>query len=264
MATADLIRANEAVVDVHGVPALVREAGTGAPILFLHGPEDPQWSPALARLAADFRVVAPDHPGMGRTPLPASFDAVSDLVDHYLDLIDVRRLGDATVVGVSFGGWIAAELAVALGPRLRRLVLVDAAGLRVGDADLPEVYLMPDDELARFLVADPAHARLVFPPTDDAGVFERRIVQRATLARFTWQPYWHNPKLAGRLRRIAAPTLVLWGSHDRFIPLAHAHELQARIPSATMRVLEGAGHLPHLEQPDRFADAVAAFAGGTR
>jgi pimeloyl-ACP methyl ester carboxylesterase len=262
MVTADTIRAQETLIDVHGAPTLVREAGEGAPILFLHGLEDPEWRPALARLASAFRVVAPDHPGMGRTPLGEDCDAMDDLVYHYLDLIDTLGLAKATLVGASFGGWIAAELAVALGPRLGRLVLVDAAGLRVGDTDLPEIYLMTDEDLAAFLVADPRHAPLVFPPTDDPERIERRLVQRATLARFTWQPYWHNPKLAGRLRRIGAPTLVLWGADDRFIPRAHAREYEARIPGATLRLIQGAGHLPHLEQPERFCEALSAFIKG--
>ncbi len=260
MVTEEMIRAKETFINVHGAPTLVREAGDGAPILFLHGLEDPRWSPVLARLASAFHVVAPDHPGMGRTPLGTDCDSMDDVVYHYLDLIDMLALGDATLLGVSFGGWIAAELAVALGPRLGRLVLANAAGLRVGDTDLPEIYLTTDDDLARFLVADPRNAGLVFPPTDDPELIERRLVQRATLARFTWQPYWHNPKLAGRLRRIGAPTLVLWGSDDRFIPLTHAHEFKARIPGATLRRIEGAGHLPHLEQPERFCQALSAFA----
>lgn len=263
MVAEDPMRATETVIDVHGAPTFVREAGEGAPILFLHGPEDPQWCPALARLAAAFHVLAPDHPGMGRTPLASDLDSMADLVGHYLDLVDTLGLREATLVGASFGGWIAAELAVALGARLGRLVLVNAAGLRVEDTDLPEIYLMAEDELARFLVADPRHARLVFPSTEDQEQIERRLVQRATLARFTWQPYWHDPKLAGRLRRIGAPTLVLWGSEDRFIPVTHAHELRARIPAATLGLIHGAGHLPHLEQPERFCEAVLAFAGST-
>jgi pimeloyl-ACP methyl ester carboxylesterase len=260
MATADLIQARERVVDVHGAPTFVREAGTGAPILFLHGPEEPAWPPALARLAAEFRVVAPDHPGMGRTPLPAGVDTMTDLAAHYVDLIDALGLAEATLVGVSFGGWIAAEIAVAQGSRLRRLVLVDAAGLRVGDSDLPEIFLMSEDELARFWVTEARHAELVFPPTDNLEVFERRVIQRATLARFTWQPYWHNPRLADRLRRITAQTLVLWGSNDRFISRAHAQAFKDRIPGANLRTIDGAGHLPHLEEPERFVEAVATFA----
>jgi pimeloyl-ACP methyl ester carboxylesterase len=254
-------RPRESVVDVQGIPTLVREGGRGAPILFLHGPEDPAWAPGLARLAEGFRVVAPDHPGMGRTPLGPDIDAMDDVVYHYLDLIETLALGEATVVGASFGGWVAAELALRLGPRLKRLVLVDAAGLRVGGTDVAEIYLMSDDELARFLVMDARHAELVFPPSDDLAVVERRLVQRATLARLTWVPYWHDPKLLGRLRRITAQTLVLWGGDDRFIPPTHAKEFGARIPRASVRVIEGAGHLPHLEQPDRFAEAVAKFHG---
>jgi pimeloyl-ACP methyl ester carboxylesterase len=264
MATADLIQANERVVDVQGSPVFVREAGTGPPILFLHGPEDPAWTPALAGLAAQFRVVAPDHPGMGRTPLAAGVDTMTDLVAHYADLMDALGLAEATLVGVSFGGWIAAEVAVAQGSRLRRLVLVDAAGLRVGDADLPEIFLMSEEELARFWVTQAQHAELVFPPTDNLEVFERRVVQRATLARFCWQPYWHNPRLADRLRRITARTLVLWGAHDRFISRAHAQEFRDRIPGASLRIIDGAGHLPHLEDPERFVEAVATFAAAGR
>jgi len=198
---------------------------------------------------------------MGRTPPGPDFDTMDDIVYHYLDLIDTLGLGEATLAGASFGGWIAAELALIMAPRLRRLVLVDAAGLRVGDTDLPEIYLMSDEDLARFLVADGKHAPLVFPPSEDLGVIERRLVQRATLARFTWAPYWHDPKLLGRLRRISAPTLVLWGSDDRFISQAHAKEFAARIPRATLRQIEGAGHLPHLEQPERVSEAIEKFHG---
>lgn len=256
----DASRPTESVADVQGIPTLVRQAGQGAPLLFLHGPEDPAWVPGLARLAGAFRVVAPDHPGMGRTPPGGDIDTVDDLVYHYLDLIDALGLGEATVVGASFGGWVAAELALRLGPRLKRLVLVDAGGLRVGDTDVAEIYLMSDEELARFLVADARHAERVFPPSDDLAVIERRLVQRATLARLTWAPYWHDPRLLGRLRRISAQTLVLWGGDDRFIPQSHAKEFAARIPRASVRLIEGAGHLPHLEQPERWSDAVAAFA----
>ena len=250
---------NERRVEVQGGSIFVREDGAGPPVLFLHGPEDPEWTPALTRLASELRVVAPDHPGMGRSALGPGLDTMDDLVGYYLDLIDTLALPEATVVGASFGGWVAAELAVALGPRLRRLVLANAAGLRVGDTDLPEIYLMAEDELARFLVADPGHAARVTPPTEDPALFERRLTQRATLARFTWHPYWHDPKLAERLRRVAAPTLVLWGAEDRFIPVAHGREFVTRIPDATLRLVPGAGHLPHLEQPELFAAAIADF-----
>jgi len=249
----------ETVVDVRGIPAFVREAGTGPTIIFLHGPEEPGWPPALARLAREFRVVAPDHPGMGQTPLGDAIEDINDLAYHYLDLIDALGLGDVTLVGVSFGGWIAAETAVAGSHRLRNLVLVDAPGLRVDGRDLPEIYYVPEHDQSKLLLADPRNAELAFPPTDDPDRIERRIVQWASLARFTWQPYWHNPKLPGRLHHISAPTLIVWGSEDRFTPPSHAHAFAERIPKAAVSVIQGAGHLPHLEQPDRFCETITGF-----
>jgi pimeloyl-ACP methyl ester carboxylesterase len=248
-----------AVVDVRGLPTFVREAGSGATILFLHGPEDPSWAPALARLAREFRVIAPDHPGMGRTPLGEDLESMDDLAYHYLDLIDTLGLTDVTLVGASFGGWIAAELAVAHSHRLEKLALVGAAGLRVDSRDLPELFMIDEGEQAKLLVADPARAALVFPPTTDPEQIERRLTAQATLARFTWQPYWHNPKLLGRLRRISLPTLIVWGVEDRFIPLPHAKAFAERIPRAALCTIPGAGHLPHLEQPDSFCEAISGF-----
>lgn len=253
------VRPRESVVDVRGVPVFLREAGTGPAILFLHGPEEPGWPPALARLAREFRVVAPDHPGMGQTPLGDTIEDMDDLVYHYVDLINALGLVDVTLVGVSFGGWIAAEVAVPGSHRLRKLVLVDAAGLRTDGKDLPELYVISDHERDGLLLADPRNVDLAFPPTSDPERIERRITQWANLARFTWQPYWHNPKLPGRLHHISVPTLIVWGAEDRFTPPSHAKAFAEGIPKATVSTIQGAGHLAHLEQPDRFYEAITAF-----
>lgn len=252
-------RARERVVDVRGIPTFVREAGGGPTILFLHGPEEPAWRPALERLARQFRVVAPDHPGMGQTPLGPEQEEMADLVYHYLDLMDVLGLRDVTLVGVSFGGWIAAELAVAHSHRLEKLALVDAAGLRVDGRDLPELFMIEEGERAKLLVADRARAALLFPPTTDPQQMERRLIAQATLARFTWQPYWHDPKLPERLHRISVPTLIVWGADDRFTPPSHAKAFAERIPGATLHMIPGVGHLPHMEEPDRFVEAISRF-----
>jgi pimeloyl-ACP methyl ester carboxylesterase len=258
----DAGRPRETVVDVRGIPTFVREGGNGSPLLFLHGPEDPGWPPALARLAREFRVVAPDHPGMGRTPLGEDVEGMDDLVYHYLDLLDTLGLSDVTLVGVSFGAWIAAELAIPHSRRLRKLALVNAAGLRLDGRDLPELYFITEAQRIELLLASPNQAELVFPVTNDPEQIERRLTQWATLARFTWQPYWHNPKLPGRLHRITIPTLILWGADDRFTPPSHAKAFAERIPQAVMSTITGAGHLPHLEQPDRFCKAISAFVDG--
>jgi pimeloyl-ACP methyl ester carboxylesterase len=82
---------------------------------------------------------------------------------------------------------------------------------------------------------------------------------RATTARLAWNPYFHTPKLPGRLGRITAPTLILWGESDRLIPVAHGHRYQALIPGATLTIIPECGHSVLREQPERGASAIAAF-----
>jgi pimeloyl-ACP methyl ester carboxylesterase len=117
--------------------------GTGEPVLFLHAAGGAgTWPEFNSRLAELFDVIAPDHPGFGKSDDFREADGADDLVYHYLDVLDALGLDTAHVVGASFGGWIAAELTVAAPHRVRSLTLVSAAGLR-----LPE---HPVTDLARF------------------------------------------------------------------------------------------------------------------
>ncbi len=121
---------------VNNIRVELIERGRGKPLLFLH-PEigiEPT-SPVLDRLASRTRVLAPVHPGFGRSEQPKSFDTVDDLAYFYLDLLEQLDLRQIIVVGVSFGGWIAAEIAIKSGERLSHLVLANAIGIKVGDRE---------------------------------------------------------------------------------------------------------------------------------
>src|ERR1700681_1402409 len=108
------------------------ERGSGAPILFLHpGIGIEAKAPVLAQLARTHRVIAPSHPGFGGSELPKGMTTVDDLAYFYLDLLDSLDLRDVAVVGVSFGAWIAAEIAVKSTERISRLVLANAVGIKV-------------------------------------------------------------------------------------------------------------------------------------
>src|SRR6476660_6360799 len=118
---------------VNGIPIEYVERGRGRPLLFLHPGIglDPD-TPFLDRLAERARVIAPLHPGFGGSAIPKNFDTVDDLAYFYLDLMDQLDLRDAALVGVSLGGWIAAEIAVKSTARISRLVLANAVGIKVG------------------------------------------------------------------------------------------------------------------------------------
>lgn len=241
----------------------VHRSGSGPPMLMLHGGGGPVAGlPFAARLAGRFEVVAPVHPGFAGTPLPDRFDCIDDLVYLYLDLLDALDLRGVTLVGFSMGGWVAAELAVMTSERLARLVLVDSVGVKVGgrdDRDIADVFALPQERLAELMFHDPSAAPTLSELSD--GQLEVVAADRTALGVYTWDPYMHNPKLPARLHRIAVPTHLVWGASDGVAPVAYGRGFRDMIPGATMAVIDAAGHAPHIEQPDRFVDAVLAFTG---
>jgi len=137
----------------------VFQAGQGEPLLFLHAAGGAgTWPGYLGLLADSFHVVAPDHPGFGGSDDFADVEAIDDLVFHYLDVIDALGLDRPHVVGASFGGWIAAELAVAASHRIASLVLLSPAGLRLPDHPVPDIFLMSPAQLVATAFHNP-------PPT---------------------------------------------------------------------------------------------------
>jgi pimeloyl-ACP methyl ester carboxylesterase len=242
----------------------VVERGHGRPVLWLHGEEglDPD-APVLQALAAHARIVAPSHPGYGHSPEVDSIDTVDDLAYLYLDLLAQLDTRDAVVVGCSLGGWIAAQMAVKCTARVARLVLVAPLGIKVGDRetrDIPDIFALHPDEVLRIQYHEPARARI-----DHATLSDDRLTviarNREATALYAWEPYFHDPKLRRRLRRIGVPTLLLWGAADRFVA-ADSYGVQYRdaIPGAQLETIAGTGHFPHLEQPAAVVERIRAFA----
>src|SRR5688572_1155783 len=209
---------------IHGIRLEVLERGGGRPILWLHGEEgvDPE-SPFIDLLAAHGRVIAPSHPGFGHSPESDRIDSVDDLAYLYLDLLAAHDLRDAVVMGASLGGWIAAEMAVKCTARLGRLVLVAPLGIKVGDRetrDIPDIFALHPEEVRRLQYRDAGRAA-VDPAALSDDQLTRIARNREATALYAWEPYFHNPKLRGRLHRITVPTLLLWGADDRFVTAAY-------------------------------------------
>jgi pimeloyl-ACP methyl ester carboxylesterase len=251
-------------ITVSGIRQELVTAGQGQPILFLHpalglaGAET-----CLDLLARSGRVIAPSHPGFGRSDLPAWMNRVDDLAYFYLDLMDQLDLRDVVLVGASFGGWIAAEIAVKSTARLSRVVLAGAVGIKVGgreQRDIADIYALPRAELDRRMYSDPARMPDAASLSDEQLCLLAR--NREAEALFGWSPYMHDPKLTRRLHRIDVPTLVLWGAADGIVSPDYGRAFAAAIPGASFELIEGAAHLPHIEQPAAFAERAAAFMAG--
>lgn len=252
----------EGVVDVGGVELAVSRAGSGPPVLFLHGEDGTLFAePFVEALAARHEVVVPSHPGWGRTERGDRFRSVSDIASLYLDLLEGFD-APVPVVGVSFGAWIAAEMAAWCCHDLSGLVLAAPVGIKVGDResrDFVDVFAIPMERARAALYRDPEAV------PDLSGLADEDFVALAqaqeAVAFYGWEPYLHDPGLRARLRRISVPTLVVEGGRDRFVLAEGYGELFAKEigPNATTAVIDDAGHRLEEEAPKVLAETVVQF-----
>jgi pimeloyl-ACP methyl ester carboxylesterase len=263
-----LAQAAESAADslvVNGTRIEMIDRGSGRPLLFLHAENgiEPA-AAAIEELSKAARVIAPTHPGFGRSELAKGMRSVDDLSYFYLDLLDQLDLSGLTVVGVSLGAWLAAEIAVKSTQRLSRLVMANAVGVKIADRetrDIVDVFALTDKEYLDVAYCDPNVGLRDYKTLPDAEVLAASRAREAT-ARLAWNPYFHNPRLKSRLHRIRIPTLFLWGSHDRMLGEAYGRAYCAMIPGARFEPIERAGHFPHQEQPKAFVEKVMAFVNG--
>jgi pimeloyl-ACP methyl ester carboxylesterase len=248
---------------IAGVGVEILRRGSGRPVLFLH-PHIGFWGaePFLAELAKGCQVIAPFHPGFGRSELPKGVSTVDDLSYFYLDLLDALDLRELTLVGSSFGGWIAAEIATKTCERVARLVMIGAVGVKVGArerSDVLDIFATPRSRWEELSFHDPAFGRRDYEslPEEELAAMARN---REATALFAWNPYMYDPKLRGRLHRVRVPTLFLWGASDRFAPSDYGRAYCAEIPGARFEEVSRAGHFPHIEQPGETAMRVLEFA----
>jgi pimeloyl-ACP methyl ester carboxylesterase len=239
--------------------------GQGEGLLLLHDYEYVnKWEHYEERLANSFAVIAPSHPGFGSSDLPRDFDTIDDYAYCYLDLLD--DLGPVNVMGLGLGGWIAAEVAVRCTHHIKRLVLVDPVGIKVGDRtsrDIADTFIVGSRDFLELAWHDPDEGARQMQLAGLGNYSEEELVAilrgRQTTALFAWKPFLHNPKLRSWLHRIDVPTLVLWGESDRIVTPTYGRAFADSIPGARFQTIPSAGHYPYLEQPEAFAAAVSAF-----
>jgi pimeloyl-ACP methyl ester carboxylesterase len=248
-----------------GTRCRVLEAGSGAPIVFLHSAGGLlRDNPFLDRLAQRYHVFAPEWPGYGESTGEELLEDMLDFALHGWDLVDALGLRQPHLVGHSMGGMIAAEMACLAPREVGTLVLAAPAGLWLDEHPIPDIFAALPYQLAELLFHDAQAGQQLLTGGADLSDMEAlkefyiASQRRLTMAGKILFPI-PNRRLSKRLYRLSAPTLIVWGAADRLIVPAYAARWKAAIPAARVQMIEAAGHMLPYEQPEAFATAVAEF-----
>ncbi len=255
--------ANETTfVQVGNKKTQVMRGGSGPPLLYLHSAGgETDWMPFHDRLAQHFTVYAPAHPGFALSKGLEEIEDIHDYAWHYVDLLAQLQLDSVPVVGFSLGGWIGVELSILRPELVRRLVMVDSAGLRVEGAPVAELFLDDFDKMRNLLFFDPhgpAVEQAMPTSVNDPRMLNWLRAREAT-ARVGWNPYLHNPRLPRHLHRVRCPVALLWGDQDRLIPVQHGEYFARHLPRASLSVFPDCGHMLPFEECNRFVEETVEF-----
>jgi pimeloyl-ACP methyl ester carboxylesterase len=247
----------------------VKVAGAGAPLLYLHPAAGLAWDPFLSHLAESYTVYAPEFPGtsVGDPYAIHAVDHLSDAVLIYEEVVRTLGLHKPVVVGQSFGGMIAAELASTFPDLVSKVVLLDPIGLWREDLPIANWMATAPDKLPALLFHDPAgpaaQAMLGLPEDPDlaAAAVAGMVWAMGSTGKFAWPI--PDRGLRSRLHRLTAPVLLVWGRDDSLAPVGYVEEWQRELGDSQAVVIDGCGHIPQVERIDETIAAVERFLAKT-
>ena len=260
----------EKFITTYGAKIHYVEAGSGAPVILIHGLADNVaiWDPVIPALAARFRVIALDQIGFGRSDKPLLNYRVSTLVDFLNGFLTELKIERASPVGNSLGGWVAAAYALAHPERVERLVLSDAAGYaaltKTMDSRALRALRVASRDDIRYLGPLAFHDKRFYQDVDAA--FKERVTagDSYTVAQVLDSMIRGDDALDNKLQTLKQPTLVLWGREDKLIPLSFGEQFHREIVDSRLRIIDNCGHMPQLECPNEFSAAVLKFFSDTK
>jgi pimeloyl-ACP methyl ester carboxylesterase len=234
------------------------DSGTGPAVLFIHGilGSQRQWTHLVDKLDDNYRVVVPDLFGHGESAKPMGDYSLSAHAATLRDLLDHLGIARVTLVGHSLGGGIAMQFYYLFPERVDRLVLVSSGGLGRELNLILRSATLPGAETVLSVVAS---APLIWQGFTSLSDRESRRAFLAT-TRAVVDIGGQSISAHDHLESVEpVPTLIVWGTKDRMIPAWHALSAQQAVPDCRVELFEGAGHFPHLEDPDRFAGVLREF-----
>jgi len=252
----------ESFADVAGGKIHILKAGSGRPLLVLHHEiGNPGWIPFYDDLARDFTVYVPSHPGYGKSERPEWMRSVRDLAIVYNWLLHDLKLDGALGVGLGFGGWIAAEMAMMSHHVFSRMVLVGAMGLQPRSSEIMDQFLIDSITYVRSGFADEHSYAELYTKEPSLDQLEQWEINREMTSRIAYKPYMFDQQMPQLIRGVSTPTLVVCGSKDQIVPMVCAELYREAIAGARLETIAGAGHYVEAEKPAELAKLVRDFAG---
>jgi pimeloyl-ACP methyl ester carboxylesterase len=247
-------------VPIAGAALHVARAGSGTPLLLLHHDIGTlERLPFYDALAQQFTVLIPSHPGYDKSERPAWMRNVRDVAVVHQWLLGQRGLTDVSIVGLGFGGWIAAEMATMAPRAFKKLVLVGAMGIKPERGEIADQALVSYIDYVRLGFSDQSVYDRLFGAETPVKTLEQWDLNREMTFRIAWKPYMYNASLPHLLGGVTTPTLVVWGKKDRVVPLECGERYVKALPQARLEVIEGAGHFVEMEKPDELSKVVGGF-----
>jgi len=239
---------------INGVQTSVRAVGSGAPIIVLHGASTLEGMDTMDPISGHFTLLYPSHPGMGYSGDAGHIVDMTDMLVHYLNLLDVMGLPEKPhLAGFSMGGWMASELAGIAREHFNKLILVAPAGLNDPAHPAVDLASIAPAELPGFLAHNIEIALRYFPGGSNQQEMQAfasaRERETGMVARLMSAHGMGHPNLRHFLRRISNQTLLVWGENDRLLPASQARIWIDEIPDSTLLTVPDAGHFVLLEQP---------------
>jgi len=255
----------EEKVRVGGTELAIIKGGKGKPLLLLHGELGwPGWTPWNSALAKERTLIAPIHPGFGKTAMADWIMSIRDLAGFYQRYVREQKLGPVDVLGHSLGGWIAAEMAAANPAQFNKMILVAPAGVRPPQGEIMDMFTVTAPVNLTRGAVDPQKPDFtkLFGGEQTPEQYEAWEEARAETARLAWAPYMFNPSLPHLLEgTVKAPTLIVWGRDDKVVPISAAQVYHKSIKNSRLLEIEGCGHRPEIEKSDLFTKEVQNFLG---
>ena len=253
----------EHTVEVAGTKVHVTRGGKGPTAVVLHRDIGmPATSLFHDELAKSADVIVPDHSGWGRSPRAEWMRSVRDLAVMHRGLLAELGLQKAVLVGLGFGGWIAAEMATMAPADVAKLVLVGPMGVKPPQGDILDQAIVSYIDYARAGFHDQNAFDKIYDAEPSTDQLEAWDIAREMCFRIAWKPYMYSQTLPHLLASVKTPALVVWGDKDRIVPLAAAKRYLAALPNAKLEIVKDCGHCVDLEQPERLARLVTPFIAG--